>query len=65
MNTDPRHLIFMATSGGGEEKKNGCMFLAGNLQAASNKEVFEEIRKTAIVVCKVVFCLALSAQPVT
>lgn len=45
----------MAMRSGGEEKKNGYMFLAGNFQAASNKEVFEEIRKTAIVVCKVVF----------
>lgn len=30
------------------------MLLAGNFQAAS-KEVFEEIKKTTIVVCKVVF----------
>jgi len=45
----------MAMSSGGKEKKNGCTFLAGKFQGASNKEVFEEIRKAAIVVCKVVF----------
>lgn len=45
----------MAMSSGGEEKKNGCMFLAGNFLAASNEEVFEEIRKTTTAVCKAVF----------
>lgn len=50
----------MAMSSRGEEKKKGCVFVAGNFQAASNKEVFEEIRKTTIAVSKVVFCLPLA-----
>lgn len=48
-------LGFMAVSSGGEEQRNWCMLLAGNLQATSGKEVFEEIRKTTTVLCKAVF----------
>lgn len=36
----------MALKSGGEEKKNGWIFLSGNLEAASNREVFEESGKT-------------------
>lgn len=44
------HWIFMALKSGEEEKKNGWIFLSGNFEAASNREVFEEIRKTTAVV---------------
>lgn len=45
----------MAMSSEGGEKKSGCTFLAGNFQAASNKKMFEKIRKTTTVVFKFVF----------
>lgn len=40
----------MALKSGGEEKKIGWISLSGNFEAASNREVFEEMRKTATVV---------------
>lgn len=37
-------LYFVATRSERGEKKNGSTFLAGNFQAASNKEMFEEMQ---------------------